>query len=1144
MKPADFVHLHVHTEYSLLDGACKIPDLVEKALRFKMPALAITDHGSMYGVVKFYKAALEAGLKPIIGCELYVAPGSRFERKGGLRVPPFHITLLARNGTGYHNLLVLSSRAHLEGFYYKPRIDRELLEAHHEGLIALSGCLKGEIPRALLAGQEEEAEKHAAYFRDLFGKENFYLEIHDQGLKEQKQVNPLLIELGRKLDIPLVAANDCHYVNKEDAFAHEVLLCIQTGHKLEDSKRMRMATEEFYLKSSEEMETLFAEIPEVLFNTREIADRCNLELQFGQELLPGFHPPPGKSRSEYLRELCAAGIARRYGQKTEKIQDRLEHELGVIEQKDYSSYFLIIWDIIRYAKSQKIPVGPGRGSAAGSLVAYLLGITDIDPFRHNLLFERFLNPSRVALPDIDMDFCDQRRGEVIQYVSQKYGRDRVAQIITFGTMKARAVLRDVGRVMGMPYSEVDRIAKLVPFAPRMTLKRAIEIEPRLKELYQKDDRVTRLIDIAFKLEGLARNASTHAAGLVISEYPLIQTVPLCRGKEEEAITQYDMTDVEEVGLLKMDFLGLRTLTVIQDTLDLVEKTRQETIALGKIPLDDPETFELLSKANTVGVFQLEGSGMRDLSHRLGLKKFDDLLDLVALFRPGPMHMLEDYIARKHGKVKIKYDHPKLEPILESTYGIMLYQEQVMMIANQLAGFSLAEADILRHAMAKKKIDTMARMGEAFIKGAVENGIRRGLAEKIFQTMARFAEYGFNKSHSAAYALIAYRTAYLKAHYPHQYMAALLTSEIRNMDKLKIYVAECQVMGIKVLPPDINESFAKFMVVRDNIRFGLAAIKNVGEGAVEAIITAREEQTPFRSFFEFLDRVDLFAVNKKVLESLIKCGALDSLPGNRTQKMEVLDQAIERAHRKQKDRQKGQATLFDHFDGEEENNGVTRFPEKEEWPQNELLAMEKELLGMYITGHPLSKYEKMFKLYTTHSINQLGGLRDKAKVRIGGIIDLVEEKASRRTGKKFAVCQLEDLTGVVEVMIYNQEYSAFAPLLQKGQVVFAEGTVKSRDRGSNMVASQIYPLDKAQERFARALHINVHLAATDEEDLKKLLNAFRRHRGHCPVYLDFDFATGEKILLRAGEQLKVKCTPQLVEDVEKILGENTVYVKAK
>ena len=845
MKTSDFVHLHVHTEYSLLDGASRLDRLMERASRLKMPALAITDHGTMSGVVKFYKAARAAAIKPLLGCEVYTTPGSRFEKSTGLRNPPSHLTLLARNETGYRNLIELSSRGYLEGFYYKPRIDRQLLEERRAGLIGLSGCLKGEIPRALLQGDKDGARESARFYRDLFGPDGFYLELHDHGIVEQRRVNPLLAELAKELDIPLVAANDCHYVEKEDAFSQEVLLCLQTGKKLEDEKRMRLSTEEFYLKSEEEMRELLGNYPGAISNTRKIADLCNVELEFGKNLLPDFPPPPGKKPGPYLRELCEEGIRRRFGAKTAEISERLEHELKVIEGKDFVSYFLIVWDLIRYAKSKKIPVGPGRGSAAGSLVAYVLGITDIDPFQHDLLFERFLNPHRIALPDIDMDICDQRRGELIQYVSEKYGRDRVCQIITFGSMKARAVLRDVGRVMGFPYGDVDRIAKLVPAGTKITLHQALEMEPKLKKLYQRDEEMKKFFDVCFKLEGISRNASTHAAGVLISSDPLTEHVPLCRGKDDEVVTQFDMHDSEAVGLLKMDFLGLRTLSVIQDTVDLIEETEGKRIEISEIPIDDPETFQLLSKANTVGVFQLESSGMRDLSHRIGLKQFSDILALVALYRPGPMHMLEDYVSRKHGQVRIKYDHPSLEPVLKDTYGVMLYQEQVMRIANKLAGFSLADADNLRKAMAKKKADAMARLELSFIEGAAGRGIKKKTAGEIFKSMARFAEYGFNKSHSAAYALIAYRTAYLKAHYPRQYMASLLTSEINNMDKMMDYVAECREMGIEVLPPRHQREFRHLH--RGWGKYPIRPLRDqkCGQGAVEEIIRTRREGGPFR-----------------------------------------------------------------------------------------------------------------------------------------------------------------------------------------------------------------------------------------------------------------------------------------------------------
>ncbi len=1142
MNASDFVHLHVHTEYSLLDGAARIPHLLERASRLKMGALAITDHGSMSGVIKFYKAAREAGINPVIGSEFYIAPGSRFEKSSGPKAAASHLVLLARDRTGYHNLLELSSRAHLEGFYYKPRIDRELLEKHHQGLIALSGCLKGEIPQALLAGDRESAGETAGYYRDLFGRENFYLELMDHGLPDQRKAVTLLLELSRKTGVGAVATNDLHYVHREDAYSQEVLLCIQTARQLAESGRMKLDSEEFYLKSAEEMAALFGEVPEALSRTREIADRCLLELELHNDLLPDFPPPPGKKAEDYLRELCEAGIPARYGEKTPRIAERLEHELKVIESKHFVSYFLIVWDLIRYARSRKIPVGPGRGSSAGSLVSYLLGITDIDPFRHDLLFERFLNPTRATMPDIDMDISDQGRGELIRYTSEKYGSDRVAQIITFGSLKARAVLRDVGRVMGIPYGEVDKIAKLVPPGPKVTLKSALAAEPRLQKLYERDQKLKTLFDISFRLEGISRHAGTHAAGVLISRRPLTEDVPLRRGKDDEVITQFDMHDAEEVGLLKMDFLGLRTLSVIKGTIDIVEQIRGETIDLAKIPLDDPETFRLLSRANTMGVFQLEGSGMRDLSTRIGLKRFDDILDLVALYRPGPMHMLEDYIARKHGQVKSSYAHPTLEPILRDTYGVMLYQEQVMLIANRLAGFTLAKADTLRQAMAKKKAGKMAQLGEAFVKGAGERGIKKPVAEAIFKDMARFASYGFNKSHSAAYALIAYRTAYLKTHYPREFMASLLTSEINNMDKLMSYVAECREMGIEVLPPDIYESLGNFTVVGENIRFGLNAIKNIGTGAVDSILAARKEGGPFRSFFSFLERIDPSAVNRKALETLIKCGALDSLPGYRSQKMEVLDGALQRAQRNRRDHLSGQATLFATFAAENRKNGVSEFPEIDEWHQNECLKMEKELMGMYISGHPLTAHAETLKTFVSHPINRLKELKDGSRVRVGGIIEQIKEQTSPRTGRSFAFCQLEDLTGVVEVTAWSDEYAAFGELLQPGKIVLVEGKVRVRDRGSNVSISKVYPLEEARAKLARTVRINLHLTTVDEDRLEEVRRALSEHPGRCPVFFGCEFPTGEKVLIRAGDGYRVNCTSRLLDELKRILGENTVFIK--
>ena len=1140
MNPADFVHLHVHTEYSLLDGAARIPDLIERAAGQGMRSLAITDHGNMHGVVKFYKTARAAGIHPVLGSECYLAPGSRHEKGPGSPKHSYHLTLLAADTDGYSNLLELSSRAHLEGFYYKPRIDRELLELRNKGLIALSGCLQGEIPRAILSGDEAKAGQMAAYYRDLFGKENFFIELHDHGIPEQKEVNPVLVRLARKLDIGLVVANDCHYVGREDAFAQEVLLCIQTGAKLEDAKRMKMSGSEFYLKSSDEMASLFGELPEALLNTRRIAERCHLDIEFGRNLLPQYPTPPGKDAETYLKDLCREGLNRRYGEVTPEIKERMAHELGVIHQKGFDSYFLIVWDLIHYAKSHRIPVGPGRGSAAGSLVAYLLGITDIDPFRHDLLFERFLNPERMALPDIDMDICDRRRGELIQYASGKYGgSEHVAQIITFGSMKARAVLRDVGRVMGLPYATMDGIAKLVPTGPRMTLKQALKLEPRLRELAEQDEQMSRLFEVSFRLEGISRNASTHAAGVIICGEPLTRYVPLCRGSNDEVVTQFDMHDDEEIGLLKMDFLGLKTLSILQDTLELIEASAGERIDMDELPLDDPATYEQLSRGNTIGVFQLESSGMRDLSRRFGIETLDDILALIALYRPGPMHMLDDFISRKQGQVKLEYAHPDLEPILKSTYGVMLYQEQVMQIAHRFAGFTLAKADTLRKAMGKKQVDKMAQLERDFIEGARSRGVEQEVAEHIFSDMARFAEYGFNKSHSAAYALLAYRTAYFKTNYPRQYMAALLTSEMNDMDKLAFYMAECREMGIEVLPPDVNESFSTFSVAGERIRFGLSAVKNVGQGAVEAVIAARRDKGPYVSLFDFLERVELTSLNKRVVESLIRCGAMDQLPGNRAQKIKVLDAAVEAAVRSRRDRQQGQATLFDKLADISGQESLICFPEIEEFPGGDLLAGEKELLGMYVTGHPLEKYARLLGVLITARIGELDRFAAESKVRIGGLIAQVEQRLSRRSGKPFAVCRLEDMESSVDVLVFGQDFSRLSGLLQEGSVVVVEGRVRQGELGSSVSAFEIRPIEQALESLAAGIHLEVGLDGCSEQNIRDLDRLLTEHPGPCPVFFDLCRPSGARVVVRSGAHRGITCSSRLVAEIERIIGAGTV-----
>ncbi|HOO78130.1 MAG TPA: DNA polymerase III subunit alpha [bacterium] len=1140
MNPADFVHLHVHSEYSLLDGAARIPELVSRTRELGMRYLALTDHGNMHGAIKFYKETRTAGIHPIIGCELYLAPGSRHEKGPGTGKHFSHMTFLARDEEGYRNLIELSTRGYIEGFYYKPRIDREILENRSRGLIALSGCLQGEIPQALLRGKPEHARQAARYFQDLLGKDNFFIELQDHGIPAQKEVNPRLVRLARELEVPLVASNDCHYVLPGDAAAHEVLLCIQTGAKIEDEKRFRMPSAEFFLKSPDEMERLFGEFPEALTNTRAVAERCHLDIVFGRNLLPSFPVPPGEKEDEYLEKLCREGIRGRYDRETPEIRERLAHELGVIHQKGFDSYFLIVWDLIRYAKSNRIPVGPGRGSAAGSLVAYLLGITDIDPFRFDLLFERFLNPERMALPDIDMDICDRRRGELIQYAAAKYGgSERVAQIITFGSMKARAVLRDVGRVLGVPYAEMDRIAKLVPAGPRMTLKNALQMEPRLKEVSESNEEMKKLFHISFRLEGLARNASTHAAGVIICGDPLTSYVPLCRGSNDEVVTQFDMHDDESIGLLKMDFLGLKTLSILQDTLEMIEATTGNKLDLSRIPLDDEATFNQLSRGNTIAVFQLESSGMRDLCRRFNLKNLDDILALIALFRPGPMHMLDDFIARKHGQVEISYTHPGLETILKKTYGVMLYQEQVMQIANRFAGFTLAKADTLRKAMGKKQVDKMAQLEEDFIRGAREKGIDPGVAGRIFSDMARFAEYGFNKSHSAAYALIAYRTAYLKTHYPRQYMSAVLTSEMNDMDKLTFYMAECRAMGIEVLPPDVNESFSHFTVAGEHIRFGLTAVKNVGQGAVEAIIRERTRGGEYVSLFDFLDRIDLSSVNKRMVESLIRCGALDSLPGNRAQKLDILDAAVDSAVASRRDREAGQETLFAQLDTANGEEDLISFPALAELPEAELLAAEKELLGMYVTGHPLQKYEKIMEVLTTVPLSRLDEVKADTEVRVGGLVAQVDERLSRKTGKPFAVVRLESMDGSAEVLIFGRDYPRLAPKMQEGAIVVVEGRVRAGEISAGVSADEVRSVEEAMEMLSSGIHLQTFVNQVTDHDLDDLVGIFSRYPGPCPVFFDLRCPTGQKVVIKTGREHHIRCSPSLIKEIERVLGTGAV-----
>ncbi|HVM59266.1 MAG TPA: DNA polymerase III subunit alpha [Verrucomicrobiae bacterium] len=1151
MKHSDFVHLHLHTEYSLLDGACRIADVVDKAHACNMPAVAMTDHGNMFGAVEFYKTAQEKGLKPIIGCEAYIAPGSRLDKKStNARDAAYHLILLAKDDLGYKNLVKLISEAHLHGFYYKPRIDKEILARHSKGLIGLTSCLKGEVPNKIKEDQLDLAKTALDEYRQIFEPGDFYVELQNHGIEEQRTVNRTLIEWANEFQLPLVATNDVHYVERQHWEAHDCMICLQTQSLLSDEKRMRYVSEQFYLRTPQEMHALFAEVPEALRNTLAVAEKCNLLMEFGKLRFPVYEPPAGFTREQYLRHLCEQGLRDRYGidwknpkNAHEKlIVDRVEYELKIMEKTGFVSYFLIVWDFVHFARSHNIPVGPGRGSAAGSVVAYILKITDIDPLRYNLLFERFLNPERISPPDIDMDFCYNRRGEVIDYVRKKYGDDHVAQIITFGTLGAKMVVRDVGRVMGLSYGDCDRIAKMIPPDIGMTLKKALEISPELKTAYQTESTVKRVIDYGFTLEGLSRNASTHAAGVVIGAEPLDSIVPLTTGtNSNEVVTQYSMNPLGDLGLLKMDFLGLKTLTVIKDALDMIEETTGTRLDIDAIPMGDKKTFEMLAKANTIGVFQLESQGMRDLCRRIGVDSIDVIIALIALFRPGPMNMLDDYVNRKHGKVKVEYDHPLLEPILKETFGVFVYQEQVMQAANVLAGYSLGGADVLRRAMGKKKPEEMEKQRDIFIKGCHEkNKIPRSKANHIFDTLAKFAGYGFNKSHSAAYGVVSYQTAWLKANYPVEYMAAVLSNELANTDKIQLFINECKRMAIEVQAPDVNESAVRFSVRDGKIRFGLAAIKNVGEIAVQNIIQVRDAGGRFRSFEDFCTRVDLRTVNRKVLECLVKCGAFDSLGEPRAQVFAAIEYQMNRAASLQRDRERGQTALFDVEPVNARRNATGQAPSVE-WSQSEMLAFEKELLGFYVTGHPLTQYADVLRRYELASSGQLEQLQDGQMTRLGGIISKLTPKTTKQ-GKPMAILTMEDLDGSVEVLVFPESYARFAANLKADAAIFVCGKANLREDKPKITAEQIIPLDDVPRKFTKAVHIRLSAGTTEGSTLTRVHDVIRAHTGNVPVLFCFIYPDGKLVFLEAHEHFSVAPTQQFVRDVEAILGEDSVWLK--
>jgi DNA polymerase-3 subunit alpha len=1148
MAQQSFVHLHLHTEFSLLDGANRIDELLDRAQELHMPAVAMTDHGNMFGAMKFYKAARERGINPILGCEAYISPTTRFDRsKQGISTAAHHLTLLATNYEGYQNLARLVSKAHLEGFYYRPRIDKEILAQHSAGLIGLTGCLKGEVNGHILGEDLRKAADALDSYRQIFGPDNFYVELMSHGVDGQLQVNRQLLAFSRDFGLPVVATNDCHYLRREDAAPHDVLLCIGTGKTLNDPQRMRYGPHEFYFKTSEEMYERFAEVPEACANTLRIAERCNIQLPFDTALLPRYQPPDGLSLDIYLEQVTRHGLQERLRRhpvaQEERYWQRLEQELGIIRTTGYSGYFLIVWDFIRYAREQDIPVGPGRGSVAGSLVAYALRITDVDPLEYNLLFERFLNPERVTMPDIDIDFCMERRDEVIRYVTEKYGAENVAQIITFGSMLAKGVLRDVGRALDMPYSDVDRIAKLVPNRLNISLNEAIAGEPRLRELQTQDPRVERLIDTARRLEGLSRHASVHAAGVVISPEPLHHIVPLSKGAKGEVVTQYAMDDIEAMGLLKMDFLGLRTLTVIHNALQLIQDTQSLAVDIENIPLDDPETYRLLSEARTHGVFQLEGRGLRDLLRKLQPHVFEDLVALVALYRPGPLGsgMVEDFIERRHGRRAITYELPDLEPILRPTYGVIVFQEQVMQIATTLAGFTMGGADLLRRAMGKKKPEEMAAQREHFVHGAVRNGYPEEPAAKIFDLIAYFAGYGFNRSHSVAYALIAYRTAYLKAHFPHEFMAALITSDMDNTDKVMRYIGDCRDMGIAVLPPDINAGSYGFTVAGDSIRFGLGAIKGVGEQAITALMQERQEHGPFRSFFDLCERLDTRQVNKKVLESLMKGGALDSLGLTRAQMLGNMARVLEWAQRQHEDRQQGQFSLF----GNSPAGASVDTPSLEPvaaWSDSEQLAYEKEALGFYISSHPLMAVQQQMRCLVTATSQNLADCQGEQTVTIGGLITQHRVQLTKN-GDRMAFLTLEDLYGSIEVIVFPDTYRQSVTACESDEPVVVWGKAKVEGEGSEarILAQRILLLKDA---IALGEFRRLTLVVTPQHDRTTLLHVhdlLAQVRGTCHVVLALQFPDGERVLLRAAEHLNVAPSVALLAGLEELLGTENVRV---
>ena len=1157
----DFVHLHVHTEYSLLDGFSRVKNLVSRAKELNMSAVAITDHGCMFGAIDFFKVAKKEGIKPIIGCEVYTAPRSMRDKDPNYDKSQGHLILLAKDKEGYQNLIKLVSKAYVQGFYYKPRVDIDEIRKHSKGIIALSACLAGDVSQALMNRNYDKAKNIALKYKEIFGKDNYYIEIQDHNLPEQKEVNRELIRLSKEIDVGLVATNDVHYVRKEDSKIHDILMCIQMGKTVNDPTRMRFGSDEFYLKSREEMETVFPEVQEALDNTVKIADMCNVEFDFNTIHLPKYDVPDGYTPREYLRMLCFKGLEERYKNPSPEITDRLEYELGVIEKMGYVEYFLITWDFINFARENNIMVGPGRGSAAGSIVSYTLYITDIDPIKYSLLFERFLNPERISMPDIDIDFCYERREEVIDYVKRKYGEDHVAQIITFGTMGAKAAIRDVGRVLDISYNKVDNIAKEIPFALGMTIDKALDTNPNLRKLYEEDNETKEIIDVSRKIEGMLRHASTHAAGVVISKKPIDEYVPLY--KHQDAITtQFTMTTLEELGLLKMDFLGLRTLTVIRDALDLIEKNHNIKLNFSTMEYDDPKVYELLSSGNTLGVFQLESGGMRSFMKQLKPDNFEDIVAGISLYRPGPMDSIPNYINNKNNPGHVEYLHEKLKPIMEVTYGCLVYQEQVMQVVRDLGGYSYGRSDLVRRAMGKKKMDVMEKErqyfihgkfddnGELEIAGCVRNGVPEEIGNKIFDDMIDFAKYAFNKSHAAAYGVLAYQTAYLKAHYPVEFMAALITSVMGNTDKVVEYIRECNNLKIDILKPDINKSFTKFSVEGKSIRFGLAAVKNVGVNVLNNIIAERENGGEFKDFNEFCKRLDSKDSNKRIIESLIKCGAFDEMGNNRASLLLGYEKLLESISLDRKKNLVGQVSLFDGFEMDASiNNDIQnmyKLPQVKELEEKEKLYLEKEVLGMYVSGHPLSQYKDKLKKNTTINNADLNDIKEdyvsylnlnEKEVTMGGIVINKTIRTTKRNDL-MAIIELEDLYGVIEVIVFPQVLQKYNTIIQEDKTIYIKGRLSIKeDENAKLIAREIIDMNESINQEKPTLYLKIN--SIENKDLvNDLISVVTKYKGDNDIYI---YAENIKQMYK-WNHIKVNINENLINELQNILPRTSIKVK--